>query len=131
MKNSLNLVFAILIFAVLGCSCPRLIDLAKHGNSASTPPPSVSNSSATKATPTASPKSSGLTLTLDKYNQIKEGISRDEVERIIGGPGTQVSSNKGGGVTFSVYKWQDEDFNSIIITFRNDKVMTKVQVGLK
>jgi hypothetical protein len=42
-----------------------------------------------------------------------------------------VSSNKGGGVTFSVYKWQDEDFNSIIITFRNDKVMTKVQVGLK
>ena len=58
-------------------------------------------------------------------------MPRSEVEMLLGGKGTQVSSSTGGGVTFEVHKWETSDYKTIIITFKNDKVMTKTQVGLK
>lgn len=58
-------------------------------------------------------------------------MSRSDVETLLGGKGTQVSSSTGGGVTFEVHKWETKDYKTIIITFKNDKVMTKTQVGLK
>jgi hypothetical protein len=70
-------------------------------------------------------------LTMAKYDQLKIGMPRNEVERILGGPGEEISSSDGGGMTFSVYQWQEEDFTSIILTFRNDKIMSKNQVGLE
>ncbi len=58
-------------------------------------------------------------------------MARAEVENTLGGKGTEISSSMGGGVKFSVNKWEGERFQSIILSFRNDKVMTKSQVGLK
>jgi hypothetical protein len=70
-------------------------------------------------------------LTMAKYEQIKTGTPRSQVEEILGGKGTEVSSSSGGGLTFTVNKWEGDNFKSIILTFKNDKVMTKSQVGLK
>ncbi len=67
---------------------------------------------------------------MEKYNQIKVGMARSEVESILGGKGTEISSSTGGGMRFSVNKWQGDNFRSIILSFRNDKVNTKSQVGL-
>jgi len=66
-----------------------------------------------------------------KYEQLKIGMPRADVERILGGPGEEISNTSGGGVRFSVNKWEGDDFKSVILTFRNDKIMTKTQVGLK
>ena len=69
---------------------------------------------------------------MEKYNQLKIGMARSEVERILGGKGAEVSPpTTGGGVRFSVNKWEGEDYKSVILSFRDDKIMTKAQVGLK
>ena len=68
---------------------------------------------------------------MDKYDQIKIGSPRSDIERILGGKGTEISSSKGGSMSFSVNKWEGEKYKSIILSFKNDKVMSKSQVGLK
>jgi len=132
MKNSLNLALTILFLAVLGCSCPKLNDLIKKNENAPPPPPaSTPGPPQTQSSPGKPSAPSAGDLTIDKYNQIKINMSRSDVESLLSGPGVQVSSSTGGGVTFEVRKWQTSDYKTIIITFRNDKVMTKTQVGLK
>lgn len=69
-------------------------------------------------------------LTMDKYRQLRDGMDRSEVESILGGKGTEISRSTGGGMRFSVNKWEGADYKSIILSFRNDKIMTKAQVGL-
>lgn len=66
-----------------------------------------------------------------QYNQLKIGMRRSEVERILGGAGEEISSTSGGGVNFSVNKWSGENYTSVIVSFRDDKIMSKSQVGLK
>ena len=131
MKNSLNFVVAILIFVVLGCACPRLDKLTGGGPPpAPDPPPGrPTNSTSPGNRSTVPANADGLTMA--KYNQLKNEMSKSEVERILGGPGEEVSSSTGGGVTFSVYKWSGENYTSVIVTFRDNKLMTKAQVGLK
>lgn len=68
---------------------------------------------------------------MEKYNQLKIDMPKSEVERILGGPGEEISQSSGGGMTFSVFKWSGEKYTSVIISFKNDKVMSKSQVGLK
>ena len=121
-----NLAFVILLFLVLGCSCQKLGEMINKA--AETKPETPPNSS----TPSKSNTPTGeYDLTMAKYDQIKIGTPRSEVERILGGKGTEVSSSSGGGMRFSVNKWEGDDFKSIILSFKNDKVMTRSQVGLK
>lgn len=130
MKNSLNLCVAIIFLVVMGCSCPKLSDLAKQGNSTTTPSSTPSSTPSTISSP-SSPSTAGYDVTMDKYNQLSIGMARSKVEDILGGKGTEISSSTGGGVRFSVNKWEGEKFKSIILSFRNDKIMSKSQVGLK
>ncbi|HTK37793.1 MAG TPA: hypothetical protein VL325_04815 [Pyrinomonadaceae bacterium] len=132
MKNSLNLALTVLFLAVLGCSCPKINDLIKKSENAPPPTPAATPfSPQSQSTPARSSTPATGDLTLDKYNQIKTNMPRSDVETLLGGKGTQVSSSTGGGVTFEVHKWATPDYKTIIITFRNDKVMTKTQVGLE
>ena len=126
MKNSLNLSLAIVFLVVLGCSCPS--KLSEMGNKKTeTPVPSY-----TPATPASTPSASGsYDVTMEKYKQLSIGQPRSEVERILGGRGTEISSSTGGGMSFSVNKWEGEGYKSIILSFKNDKIMSKSQVGLK
>ena len=127
MKNTLSLALVVLLLAVLGCACPKLSVMLNKRSSTPTP-------AATPASPTSSPSTSSkgdYDVTMAKYDQIKIGIARSDVERILGGKGTEISNSVGGGVRFSVNKWEGEKYKSIILSFRNDKVMSKSQVGLK
>ena len=65
-----------------------------------------------------------------KYNQISVGTPRADVERILGGKGTEISNTTGGGIKFTVNKWEGDNYKSIILSFRDDKVMTRAQVAL-
>jgi hypothetical protein len=128
MKNSINLVAAILFFIVLGCGCPRLDNLAKKEPPPAPPPPTNGGYNATNTSRTPGSASS---LTMSKYNELKNNMTKTDVERLLGGPGEEVSSSSGGGYTYSVYKWSGENFAMIIVTFQNDKLQHKSQFGLK
>lgn len=116
----------VLFLVILGCSCPKLADLSKG----SRPSPSPSNDWPTPA-PTPAAKTGNYNLTMDNYNQLSIGMPRARVEDLLGGKGTEISSSTGGGIRFTVNKWEGENFKSIILSFRNDKIMSKSQVGLK
>lgn len=134
MKNLYNLGFIALLFVVLGCSCGKLAEIGQRGNNTPPPPPSLSNSSSNSTTTTAPPTNApagDTTLTMDKYNQIKNDMPKADVERILGSGGEEVSSTGGSGFTFATYKWTGENFATIIISYKNDKVMSKSQFGLK
>jgi hypothetical protein len=92
--------------------------------------PGASPSVSSSPTPTAGTTAKEY-LTLENYNRLKNGMERSEVESILGGKGEEISDTSGGGMRFTVVQWEDEDFTSIIVTFKNNKIMTKTQVGLK
>lgn len=125
--NKLNICLIVVTLVGLGCGCPeRLKQMSEKQENVSTPRPTPSRSS----TSDPSPKGE-YSLSIEKYDKIKVGMPRPQVENTLGGKGTEISSSVGGGVKFSVDKWEGDGFKSIILSFRNDKVMSKSQVGLK
>lgn len=128
MKNSGNLAILILVFVTIGCVCPRS-DLfnrqqTNQANVAATREVDRSDDSTTRTT------ASGPKLSMKQYSDIKIGMTKKDVNEVVGFEGNEMSSSSGGGQTFSVYQWKGEGYSSIIITFRNDKVFSKSQVGL-
>ena len=130
MKNSLNFGLVALLFVVLGCSCPFLKNL-KLDEKEDAPKPAATPFVANTATPKVKSSDKTASLTLDDYNHLKNGMSKSEVEKILGGEGEQVSSSEIGKYKIETYKWQGENFSFVIITFRNDKVFSKSQANLK
>jgi hypothetical protein len=144
MKNSLNIVLAILFLVVLGCSCPKLNELTNSSNSAPSAPSPVQTpySQSSSRTPSKrqspaqiapsqqqSPPSGDLKLEI--YNQIQTNMAKSDVEKLLNGPGIKITNASGGGVSYEVRKWQNADYKTIIITFKNDRVYSKTQVGLE
>lgn len=125
MKNSLNLVLVILLFVVLGCSCPKLSELANKG----TQPPPRAGSPEPAGTRTVTNKGE-YDVTKAKYEQIKIGMKKPDVEEIFGGKGEEYYSGTGGGVSFTSVKWVGDNFKTVLVSFRDDKVTSKSQVGL-
>ncbi len=120
----------VLILLVLGCSCPqKLGEILKRGDSSSNSVPATREPASTPSSKTVTKKGE-YDLSMAKYDQLTIGLDRSRVEEILGGTGTEVSSSKGGNSRFSVNKWQGDDFKVIILSFKNDKIMTKSQVGL-
>ena len=131
MKNSLNLVICILLLLVIGCSCEKLREISQKAQNESMPVPTPISAN-TSSSPLSSPSNTETSeLKMEQYQKIKEGMPKSEVDQILGSKGTEISSSSGGGFTFSVYQWKSEEFSSITLTFKNDKVMTKSQYGLK
>lgn len=93
------------------------------------PTPTTSSTPSFSSTPLKTGRSE-THLTLENYNRLKMDMDRAEVETILGGKGVEISSSNAGGMRFSVNKWEGDNFKSIILTFKNDKIMTKTQVGL-
>ena len=131
MKNSLNVVLVILVFIVLGCNCQKIQDMAKEAENASktntTTTSSPSNSS-TKSDDKSDDKSG---LTLDKYNQIKNGMSYKEVVEILGKEGVETMDSGSGKYRVQSFKWEGNDYKFITIVMTGDKVSSKFQANLK
>ena len=66
---------------------------------------------------------SGSKLTLDNYNQITTGMSKAQVEKILGSPTSMDTKDM---VIFKKTTWRYEDGNKFaVITFKNDEVDSK------
>jgi hypothetical protein len=123
-SNALSLVICIGILIVVGCSCPKMAEIQKELDKAgkTTPSPTTGSSPA---------KSGDAELTLDKYNQLKNGMTLEEVREIIGSDGSETSSGGEGKYRYATYKWDGGNYSFIIVSFTGGKVSFKVQNGLK
>ncbi len=127
MKNLLNVGFVALLLVVLGCNCgDRLKELSKKGDSTSPP---ATKTEPSNSTTKSSPKAE-YEVTMAKYEQVKIGMKKGDVENIFGGKGEEYYSGTGGGVSFTSVKWVGEKFKTVLVSFKNDKVTSKSQVGL-
>ncbi|HOW51774.1 MAG TPA: DUF3862 domain-containing protein [bacterium] len=77
-------------------------------------------------------------ITYAEYIKIKEGMTYEEVAKIIGAPGKEESRTTIPGVSgFSKsvimvsYGWMNENGSNASLTFENNKVTMKVQFGLE
>lgn len=133
MKNTFNLIAVLALMLVVGCSCPKLREITTKRDSPPPPPPAGKSPSSpnTSSSPSETTTGSSPSLTLDKYNRLKIDMQRAEVEKILGGPGEEISNSTGGGVNFTVNKWSGENYTAVIISFRNNRIMSMSQVGLK
>lgn len=75
-------------------------------------------------------KSINESLTLEKYNQLKNGMNYEEVTAILG-DGEEQSMTEIFGSRVTSYQWKGEGFSSVTGTFQNGKMTSKAQFGLK
>ena len=69
-------------------------------------------------------QSDNITITLEEYDKLKEGMTFEEVKKIIGGNCNKVETNK-------YYCSGDLAGTSATLVFENDKLKEKTQTGLK
>lgn len=73
-------------------------------------------------------------ITLDEFNQIKNGMTYEQVVKIIGCEGKLVTSSDIYGSTSQTYAWSSKDMGGITygasVVFVDGKVTGKTQVGL-
>ncbi len=76
-------------------------------------------------------ESTDVTITKAAYKKIKTGMSYQDVVKVVGGEGELTGSSKVAGYTTKTYTWYGSDLGSnATVTFQNDKVQSKAQVGL-
>ncbi len=128
MKNLYNAGLIVLVLVVLGCNCNKLQELANQSQDAPQSP-TVSNTSSSPTTTNSKTSSAGLSM--DKYNRINNGMTKSEVEKIMGSAGEEMSSAGTGAYKVATHKWSGDNYSFIIISYLNDKVNFKSQNGLK
>lgn len=70
-------------------------------------------------------------INADKFNQIQNGMSYDEVVSIIGEAGTSISESELADIKTEIYEWESHDgWGNANITFQNEKVVNKAQFGV-
>ena len=71
-------------------------------------------------------------ITLAKYNQLKDDMTYTEVIKILGKPGTEISSSSVGGIKTVMIQWEADSFGANMnAMFQNGKLVSKAQFGLK
>ncbi len=70
-------------------------------------------------------------LTMAAYQQIRTGMSYAEVARILGSEGSEMSRADVLGNVSTIYNWKGSGFSNVTVTFHNDGVMSKAQIGLE
>lgn len=71
------------------------------------------------------------TLTKERYDRIVNGMTKTEIEKLLGSPGDEITSMETGLGKFTAYRWNGENSSYISVNFTNDKVMGKTQFGLE
>lgn len=70
------------------------------------------------------------TLTMDKFNRIRTGMSYYQVKKLLGFDGTLTSSSGSDDYKIETFVFQGDGISNIAVTFTNNKVSAKAQVGL-
>ena len=71
-------------------------------------------------------------ITMSEFSQIETGMSYEDVVAIVGSEGELLSTATVGDVTSSIYVWYGKDgISNANVTFSNDAVLAKAQIGLE
>ena len=72
-------------------------------------------------------------ITMSEYNQIKTGMTYEEVINIVGSPGEVSIQSESGGFNLTMITWYGNGTagSNANVSFQNGKVMGKAQVGLR
>ena len=98
------------------------------GSSAAT----TSESATTPAAATTSTDSKKSPATLAKYAKIKNGMTYDEVVKVLGPPHVTIGKQTAGSISVAIYGWYGADeFTTLVVNITNGKVSAKNQSGLK
>ena len=73
----------------------------------------------------------GADISKAKYDKIKNGMSLSEVQDVVGSKGEETSSSSIGSSSYKSYRWKGDKFSFISVRFKDDKVQSKSQYGLK
>lgn len=94
---------------------------------------SPSTNSSISAVKNPPPKTQRPQVTLNQFNQIREGMSYSEVVKILGMEGKIAHEKQTVRDTFKSYGWKLEGarFTYIDITFKNDRMLSKSHYGLE
>ena len=66
-----------------------------------------------------------------KYEAIRDGMSYEDVVKIIGRKGEESARTSMSGQTSVIYTWKTWTGSNVIVQFLNGSVVTKAQAGLK
>jgi hypothetical protein len=69
-------------------------------------------------------------VTMAEYGQIQSGMTYEQVRRIIGAAGEELSRNNIAGITTVMYSWTNGDGSNMNAMFQQDKMIQKAQFGL-
>lgn len=73
----------------------------------------------------------GGPATMDKYSQIENGMTYDEVKKIIGEDGVESVATENDATNIQIYQWAGEmPGSNITVSFQDDAVTSATQVGL-
>ena len=70
-------------------------------------------------------------ITLDEFERIKEGMSLQTVEAIIGEKGEFISKTNTDGYSVAMYQWVNKNGSNMNALFSNGRLDTKAQFGLR
>lgn len=74
----------------------------------------------------------GGPATMDKYTQLENGMTYDEVKEIMGEDGVESVAAENDATNIQIYQWAGESPGSnITVSFMNEKVVSAEQVGLE
>jgi uncharacterized protein DUF3862 len=70
-------------------------------------------------------------VTKAEFDQVREGMSYEEVAQIIGASGEVLSSSDLGGTKTIMYSWQNGNGSNMNAMFQGDRLVNKAQFGLR
>lgn len=117
------LIVVIIVIAIIGGS-------QTSTNNTQTSAPSEATSNTQSTTEDSSTKN--VKVTLEQYNQIKDGMTYDEVVEIFGGKESTSSESEVAGIKSEIKTWNGNGtFSVATIGFTNGEVSSKSQTGLE
>jgi hypothetical protein len=122
--RSTPLLVVSLIIISLGLMLGTFVRLIVGQSPSSNPSPSLTS------TPVNPPSDNDI-INLNKFNQIQNGMTLSQVQKLVGNAGKLLGSSTVANVVGKVYWWQNPQGSNALVEFRNDKVVSKSQAGLQ
>lgn len=74
----------------------------------------------------------GPEVTMAQFNELKTGMTKAEVESVVGSPGVEQSSNELAGIKTEMLAWNGNSMGgNMNVMFQNGKMVSKSQFGLQ
>lgn len=81
--------------------------------------------------PSSMGRSEPPVVTLAEYEQVREGMTYEQVRDIIGASGQELSRSDIAGYTTVMYSWSNSNGSNMNAMFQNGRLVNKAQFGLR